>query len=449
MKSKFTIILFLLFCLSQLLAQDFRVLSSDENSIVVEYTPVYSDTQKIMIDGENYFSFVVANTFPDEQKTYGEPENSIRNFNIGLPSEFGNTIQIISSSFNTIRGKIAPVPYPDKSKDFYSAEYKITENYSQGSNPEQVMFGEFGMIRNLQVQKIKILPYLFNRKTGEIKLYNKIVFRVNYSKPAAQFSLLDDEIVEASVINYNTAKNWGLRREKLRKPSDGILATGNWFRFQTPEEGIYRIDRNTLNSIGINPDQVDPRNIKIYNNGGYMLPEAVPDEVPVGLREVAIQVVGESDGKFDESDYILFYGRGINSWEFDAGKQKIVRRKHFFSNENYYYITADDGTGKRIELRQSENSASAFKQDITEAFAFHDEDKINVLSSGRIYFGDTFSSSDKSFTYISSLGNIVAGSKINYNYQFANVSLKSIQLKIYENDNQIYSKYLNGGHRFI
>lgn len=442
MKSKFTIILLLFFCLSQAAAQDFKILSSDENSLVVEYTPTISDTQKIIIDGESYLRFDVNYTVPDDNKSFGEKESLLRVFTIGVPSEFGNTIQILSSSFNLIPGKIAPVP----DRKIESLEYKINEEYYKKSESEIIMFGDFGYIRNLSVQNIKIKPIVFDEETGSIKVFSKIVFRVNFGNSGIANSVIDDELVEASVINYETAKKWGKAKRRLSKPnSDGVLAEGNWFRFETPEEGIYKIDRNTLNSIGIDPDVVDPRNIKIYNNGGYMLPEAVPDEVPAGLNEVAIEVIGGSDGKFDTEDYILFYGRGINFWEYDTGLKIIVRRNHYYSNTNYYYITADGAAGKRTEIKPSENSTSPFNQDVTEAFAFYDENKINVLSSGRIYFSDEYSFSNKSHTYINSLGAVAPGTIIDYKFQFGNVSQGSRQLNIYENDNQLFSRYISGG----
>jgi hypothetical protein len=45
--------------------------------------------------------------------------------------------------------------------------------------------------------------------------------------------------------------------------------------------------------------------------GKYFIP------APLDLVENAILIMGEDDGRFDESDYIIFYGRGVNFWEYN------------------------------------------------------------------------------------------------------------------------------------
>ncbi len=61
---------------------------------------------------------------------------------------------------------------------------------------------------------------------------------------------------------------------------------------------------------------------------------------PIDLIENAILVEGEVDGSFDEGDYILFYGRGVDFWEYDSDEDDIVRRKHYYSKSNYYWIVS-------------------------------------------------------------------------------------------------------------
>ena len=95
-----------------------------------------------------------------------------------------------------------------------------------------------------------------------------------------------------------------------------------------------------LPTFGIDPRTVDPRTIKIYNNGGKVLPEGLANPRPSDLVENAILVVGQDDGKFDDSDYILFYGRGNDFWDYDTANHIIKRYYHPYSNQNYYWITS-------------------------------------------------------------------------------------------------------------
>ena len=120
------------------------------------------------------------------------------------------------------------------------------------------------------------------------------------------------------------------------------------FRFEASEEGIYRINKSDLAAYGIDANTVDPRTIKIYNNGGKALPELNTAIRPVDLEENAIFIVGQEDGKFDEADYILFYGRGTNFWDYDSDGKTIKRFFHPYSTKNYYWITSGNSNGKRM-----------------------------------------------------------------------------------------------------
>ena len=63
-----------------------------------------------------------------------------------------------------------------------------------------------------------------------------------------------------------------------------------------------------MKKAGIDVSTINPQNIKIYGNGGAMLPQANAAPRPKELLENAIYVEGEADGKFDNQDYVLFYG---------------------------------------------------------------------------------------------------------------------------------------------
>ncbi len=36
---------------------------------------------------------------------------------------------------------------------------------------------------------------------------------------------------------------------------------------------------------------------------------------------------------------ILFYGRGVDFWEFNDVSDRITRNKNFYSKKNYYWLT--------------------------------------------------------------------------------------------------------------
>src|SRR6185369_5686350 len=112
--------------------------------------------------------------------------------------------------------------------------------------------------------------------------------------------------------------------------SGPVLQSGSWYKFSVTNDGVYKIDYALLQKAGINPAQIDPRNIKIYTGQQGMLPQANNASRVIDLTELAINIVGEADGKFNNGDYILFYGQGPDTYTFD-------KKSNFFSYQNNLY----------------------------------------------------------------------------------------------------------------
>ena len=425
--------------------ENFRIISSDNRSIVVEYTPHYLDTSYRKIDNEQYFEVILKTGYLDNPEDWGTPSIPERRFNIGVPAEFGNTITLLNTTYIEKSGRILPKPKLVKDEELHNVVYEKSADYDNYiDHPEIVTFADFGIIRGLKTQVVSVHPVKYDVASGSIKLYTSIVFRINFANGNGSGRITEDELLKHSVINYDIAKYWVSERKTLNKfVSNSVLAAGEWVRFEAPEEGIYKIDKEMLQSFGIDAS-VDPRTIKIYNNSGKALSENIEIERPVDLVENAITVVGESDGIFNDSDYILFYGRGNSFWDFDEASGTIKRFFHPYSNENYYWITSGGANGKRIENKSSLNTTPGFFQTSTIAFADFEEDKINIAKTGREHFGDDFSEAVSSRTYLNKLDGILSSVPINYSFRFVNASSDPITLNITENSNTIFSQILLG-----
>lgn len=87
---------------------------------------------------------------------------------------------------------------------------------------------------------------------------------------------------------------------------NSVLASGDFYKIEVKESGIYKLDKNLLQTNSINLSNIDPRTIKIYGNGGAELPYNNSIPSPTDLVQNKIYVEGESDGRFDDNDFILF-----------------------------------------------------------------------------------------------------------------------------------------------
>lgn len=442
MKSKILAIVFLF--IGILFPQNsLKVISSDFQSIILEFTPEFSQ-RTLEINNQEYYRLNFDGGYASDLQ-WGEPEIPYYNFNIGVPSETGNTIEILNTVYKEIQGKIVPTPKPVIDGELYRFEYEVNENYySYSPEVDIVTFGEYGIARDLNIQSIKILPVKYNPNSENIRLYSKITFRINFAPSQVNINTEVDDLLTGSVINYNVARYWKQGVKRVSAVSNSVLATGKWFKFEAPEEGFYRITRQMLSSFGIDANTVDPRTIKIYNNGGRMLPEDAGLPRPVDLVENAIWVIGEEDGVFNENDYILFYGRGNTFWDYDTTSKSILRRFHNYSNSNYYWITSGGNTGKRIQNKPGLNTTPEYVQTTTPAFADWEIDRINLAKSGRVFLGDDFSQSVPARTYMNTLNNRVESFPVSYRFRFINASSSSLPVRLYENSNQIYAATIIG-----
>lgn len=178
--------------------------------------------------------------------------------------------------------------------------------------------------------------------------------------------------------------------------NDGIIR-----KIAIKESGIYKLSADFIRTqLGINLTGVDPRTIKIYGNGGGMLPTYTEAERVDDLAENSILVVGEADGTFDANDFILFYAEGPDKWVYNSDNEEFNLQKNIYDDQNYYFIKISPEPGKRIQ-DQASVSSTAFTTSSFNDFAHFEENKVNLLydwgirtsksqGSGQRWFGDWF-----------------------------------------------------------
>ena len=175
------------------------------------------------------------------------------------------------------------------------------------------------------------------------------------------------------------------------------LIDGDIYKFAVTKTGVHKLDYNFLkNDMGIDVDNIDPRTIKLYGNGGGVLPELVNAERADDLIENAIEIVGEDDGKFNDGDYILFYGEGPTVWKYDPEKKVFNYPVNFYDTKNYYFIKINSGNGLRISNESSVGNSTYTSTTFNDFIRF-EEEIFNLMhdwsfgqGSGRQFYGDYF-----------------------------------------------------------
>lgn len=184
----------------------------------------------------------------------------------------------------------------------------------------------------------------------------------------------------------NTANKSVQQTNAVPAITNSVLATGVFKRFYVEKSGVYKLTKSFLNSLGLPVNSADPRKIKIYGNGGRMVPLSNQADYPFDLAENAVQIIGEDDGTFNDSDYILVYCEGVDNWS-----EENETHNNLYANRSYYYVTVGNDFGKRIQGLSQPTSAPNQVYTSFDDYQYHEVDLTNIGKLGRIWFGENFS----------------------------------------------------------
>lgn len=176
-----------------------------------------------------------------------------------------------------------------------------------------------------------------------------------------------------------------------------VLSEGQVYKVAVRNRGIHKLTYAFLkNELGIDIDNVDPRQVKVYGNGGGTLPTYIGAPRIDDLAENAVQVVGGDDGSFDAGDYLLFYAEGPDKWEYAENLGQFVLDKNIYDTENYYFIKISSGNGRRIQEAASPGGAT-YTSTAFDDYARLEEESVNIFhewvkaqGSGQSWFGSHF-----------------------------------------------------------
>jgi hypothetical protein len=406
--------------------EEIIILHSDSRSLLFEYRPRYLPQRTIQNGTERFTQIPFRGAVPLHQVNKpGYPDLHYRPVTIALPSHEGTSVRVLESDFQTIRDiQCPPVPQLQIQDGMAkSARYeKDRQAYSTaGSLPSNGAEFEFtGRARSIPLGLIKIFPVRYDLRSRSARKSTRMVIEVTFGpKMTARIEPGDVALFKRSLLNADVALRWsgpaGTRKAAQVVPS--VLGAGEWHRLTVNEEGIYRLDAQWLSAAGISLGGVDPRTIKIYGNGGTELPENVTLGRPNDLEEVAVHVEGESDGSLDQGDFVLFYGRSPRGLRYDSQARTLRHYINHYTEENYYWLTFGGAQGKRMTDRPSVAAGpGVIANTFRDALAI-EEEKINILGSGKDWLGQSIAGPSGSFTHVTSLPGLVPNEQIVYRYR--------------------------------
>jgi hypothetical protein len=131
--------------------------------------------------------------------------------------------------------------------------------------------------------------------------------------------------------------------------NEWINYSQKYLKIKVPVDGIYRIDSttlaNSLNSIGVSLGSIDARNFQLFHNG----------------QEQYIWFAGDSDGVFNTTDRLEFYGKyndgQTDSSLYTGGNTLLNPYYSLYNDTAIYFLTWNSSTNN---LRFTSSSDTAF-----------------------------------------------------------------------------------------
>jgi hypothetical protein len=167
--------------------------------------------------------------------------------------------------------------------------------------------------------------------------------------------------------------------------------SGSWFKISVAKDGIYKIDKAFLESCGISTDGLNPSHIHIYGNGDGLIPEKNNLPRTDDLAENAIYIQGESDGVFNDNDYILFHAWGPHRWASNETGFPYLQIRNIYSDVSTYFININANVAPlRIqEVPQNDTPADSTisSYDFRECY---ENDLVNLVEGGQRWYGELF-----------------------------------------------------------
>ena len=323
------------------------ILESRPDNIVLEYKATVID----VIEADDYTELRAPGMgFPIEPGIPNLPYDEIK---VGIPAGGEVTVNILSSRSQRreLSKRIKPVPFFSGSDEFTEYTYRIDEDKYRSRN------NFIRILPETSFRLSKFVPVLINpfQYDGErsLEIISDAIISISITGVPDQnleSTLITDPLSSDfmnNLINPDYARYW---QTELRSPINfaDFSRSDHWVRVETSQTGMHKITPSQLSFLPVN--DLDPRTLRMFTTGGSALPNSV---IQTGLEfyEVPIQVVGEEDGSFDATDYIVFYGLDRSGFDKNQTYSGPLYHNPYSGNVVYWLTFAGefDAPVKRIQ----------------------------------------------------------------------------------------------------
>lgn len=280
---------------------------------------------------------------------------------------------------------------PDQLLPYFSVTLPLTGNYAgyraelMNEKYETIDYSAKNIPENIQ---ITVVPSFYKGKASAYIEFIPVRKSPVSGKAERLVSFEIKLIKDVSATFHSTATT------QRTYAANSVLSSGDWYKISVTEEGVYQLTYDFLkNKLSMDLSSSSPANFRLFGNGGGILPLLNSDFRYDDLQENAVYVYdGGTVGKWDDQDYVLFYGQSPVQWSYNTTQNRFTHQANYYSDSTFYFVTVNGGTGntKRIQQTASLNVSPDFVVNSFDDYQAHELDKTNFIKSGRNFYGEAF-----------------------------------------------------------
>lgn len=306
MFSALSVLFFILSISNNILSQDYKILQSDEDHILLEFN--FEGKFKIEDFTIQGIKFTKIDDVNYPLQNPGDPFLPTRFYQIGIPQNSNSVLSIVDIEREVMKDKFV-ISTPDSADQPYE-NLKYNQNV-YGSNAlfplEQAEISSHAIFRYIKTASLSVSPFQFNPVERTLVFNKRMVVRIDYKADGSFRELLlpisdktTEELIYSNVVNPAEAITFqGKIQSILDSPQENYWydPNKNYFKVYLNKKGVYRLTYDQLINAGIASNSgIQDGNLEIFNDG---------ISLPIDIVDT------QQDGLFNSGDYVQFIGKPV------------------------------------------------------------------------------------------------------------------------------------------
>ncbi len=174
--------------------------------------------------------------------------------------------------------------------------------------------------------------------------------------------------------------------------AQSVLKKAGLVKVATTQEGVYKIDIDFLTSISLDPTQVNPAKIQVYGMPGGSIPQSNAVDYPNDPLALSVQVKANENDIFEDDEAVFFYADAVQNINYNFDFEIYDYSNNIYADSLYFFIDFNTETSsQQVETLNNASSINgATPINWFEKILIHELDEVNILRSGKNWFGESF-----------------------------------------------------------